>query len=443
MDLWDVDIRRNAPFMNNHNYLRERTREGLGLLYAMHWPFYQFETSRNVRKSALHDRLAAAGACFGTAAGWERPNWFAPEGVEPKYEYTYGRQNWFDYSGEEVKAVREAVGVFDQTSFSKFMIQGRDAVHYLNRISGGQIDVPNGKVVYTQLLNERGGIEGDVTINRLNEDRFYLLDAAATQNRTFNWLKAQIQKDEFVTVTDVTSAYAMLGVMGPNSRKLLEKLTDADLSNEAFPFGTCQIIDIGMAQARATRMTYVGELGWEINVPTEFVQHVYDEIMAAGADLGVKNCGYHAMSSLRVEKGYRHWGDDITDEETPVQAGLRFAIDFNKESFNGKEVLVAQKENGVSKRLVQFLLEDENYLLYHNEPIWRNDEMVGYITSGMFAYTFNGAIGMGDVSHPDGEKVNAAYIREGNFEIEVAGERVKAKAQLRPFYDPKSERTKM
>lgn len=443
MDLWDVDIRRNAPFMNNHNFLRERTREGLGLLYAMHWPFYQFETSRNVRKSPLHDRLKAAGACFGTAAGWERPNWFAPEGVEPKYEYSYGRQNWFEYSGEEVKAVREAVGVFDQTSFSKFMIQGRDAVSYLNRICGAQIDVAVGKVAYTQLLNERGGIEGDVTITRLAKDEFFLFDAAATQNRTVNWLKAQINKDEFVTVTDVTSGWVMLGVMGPNSRKLLEKLTDADLSNEAFPFGTSQEIDLGMAVVRATRMTYVGELGWEINAPTEFAQHIYDEIMAAGADLGVKNCGYHAMSSLRMEKGYRHWGDDITDEETPIQAGLRFAVDFDKENFNGKDVLVAQKEGGVSKRLVQFLLEDENYLLYHNEPIRRNNEMVGYITSGMFGYTFNGAIGMGYVSRPDGGVVDAAYIKDGEFEIEIAGEIVKAKAQLRPFYDPKSERTKM
>ncbi|MFT5194229.1 MAG: glycine cleavage system T protein [Candidatus Promineifilaceae bacterium] len=443
MDLWDVDVRRNAPFMNNHNFLRERTREGLGLLYAMHWPFYQFETSRNVRKSALHDRLAAASACFGTAAGWERPNWFAPEGVEPKYEYSYGRQNWFEHSAAEHQAVREAVGVFDQSSFSKFIIQGRDAVSFLNRICGAQIDVPINKVAYTQLLNVRGGIEGDVTVTRLAKDEFYLLDAAATQNRTVNWLKSQIQEDEFVTVTDVTSGWVMLGVMGPNSRQLLEKLTDADLSNEAFPFGTSQEIDLGMAIVRATRMTYVGELGWEINAPTEFAQHVYDEIMAAGADLGVKNCGYHAMSSLRMEKGYRHWGDDITDEETPVQAGLRFAVDFTKESFNGKDVLVAQKANGVSKRLVQFKLEDENYLLYHNEPVWRNGEMVGYITSGMFAHTFNAAIGMGYVSHPDGEPVTAAYIREGEFEIEIAGEIVKAKAQLRPFYDPKSKRTKM
>ena len=441
MDLWDVDIRRNAPYMNNHNFLRDRVTEGLGLLYAMHWPFYQFETGRGVRKSVLHDRLEAQGAVFGTVAGWERPNWFAPEGVERRYEYSYGRQNWFEFSAEEHHATRNAVAVFDQSSFSKFMIQGRDAVHYLNRICGGQIDVPNGKVVYTQLLNDRGGIEGDVTVNRLSVDCFYLLDAAATQNRTFNWLKAQIGTDEFVTVTDVTSAYVMLGVMGPNSRQLLSRLTDADLCNDAFPFGTCQEIDLGYARVKATRMTYVGELGWEINAPTEFAQHLYDAIMEAGADLGVVNAGYHAMSSLRIEKGYRHWGDDITDEETPIEAGLRFAVDFDKPTFNGRDVLLAQRENGVAKRLVQFALEDENYLLYHNEPIWRNGVMVGYITSGMFAHTIGSAIGMGYVKNGDeGTPVTAKWVREGSYEIEIANVRVPARASMRSFYDPKSER---
>ncbi len=443
MDLWDVDVRRNAPFMNNALFLRDRVTEGLGLLYAMHWPFYQFETGRNVRKSTLHDRLKAQGACFGTVAGWERPNWYAPEGVEPKYEYTYGRQNWFEFSAEEHRATREAVAVFDQTSFSKFMIQGRDAVHFLNRVCGNQIDVPIGKVAYTQLLNERGGIEGDVTITRIAADEFYLLDAAATQTRTLSWLKREIKADEFVTVTDVTAGYVMLGVMGPNSRKLLSKLTNADLSNAAFPFGTSQEIDLAYARVRATRMTYVGELGWEINAPTEFAQHIYDAIMEAGADLGVVNAGYHAMGSLRIEKGYRHWGDDITDEETPFEAGLRFAVKFDKPEFNGRDVLLAQKKNGVKKRLVQFLLEDDSYMLYHNEPIWRDGEMVGYITSGMFAHTLGAACGLGYVSRPDGDIVTAKYVREGSYEIEVAGERVAAKASLRPFYDPKSERVKV
>ena len=444
IDLWDVDIRRNSPFQNNHKYLHDRVTEGLGLLYAMHWPFYQYETSRNVRKSTLHDRLVAQGACFGTASGWERPNWFAPEGVEPVYEYSYGRQNWFEHSAAEHKAVREAVGVFDQTSFSKFMIQGGDVAQYLNRVCGAQMDNPIGKVTYTQLLNERGGIEGDVTVARLGKDEFFLIDAAATQNRTLNWLKSQIKEGEFCVVTDVTSGYTMIGVMGPNSRKLLSKLTDADLSNEAFPFGTTQDIDLGYARVRATRMTYVGELGWEITMPTEFSQGVYDAIMEAGKDLGVVNAGYHAMSSLRIEKGYRHWGDDITDEDTPVEAGLRFAVDFSKPEFNGRERLLEQKANGVSKRLVQFVLEDENYLLYHNEPVWRDGEMVGYISSGMFAHTAGAAIGLGYIKVGDtGEPVTAAYVKSGTYEIEIADVRVPARASLRPFYDPKNLRTKM
>ena len=445
IDLWDVDVRRNSPFQNNARYLRDRTTEGLGLLYAMHWPFYQYETSRNVRKSTLHDRLAAAGACFGTTSGWERPNWFAPEGVEPKYEYSYGRQNWFDYSAAEHHAVRNSVGLFDQSSFSKFMIQGRDALQYLNRICGAQIDVPlvDGKptkVAYTQLLNERGGIEGDVTITRISPTEFYLLDAAATQNRTVNWLKSQIQDDEFVVVTDVTAGFVMLGLMGPNSRKVMAKLTKADLSSDAFPFGTSKEIDLGYAVVRATRMTYVGELGWEINAPTEFAQHLYDEIMAAGEEFGIVNAGYHAMSSLRIEKGYRHWGDDITDEDTPIEAGLRFAIDFNKESFNGHERLREQKANGVKKRLVQFALEDENYMLYHNEPIYRDDVIVGYTSSAMFAHTVGAAVAMGYVSHS--ERIKGSWIKTGKWEIEVAGVRVAARAQLRPFYDPKSLRVK-
>jgi len=446
MDLWDVDIRRNAPFQGNHRYLYDRTTETLGLLYEMHWPFKQFTTARDIRKSTLHDRLDAAGACFGTTAGWERPNWFAPNWSDkfagkPKYEYSYGRQNWFDYSASEHNAVRENVGLFDQTSFSKFMIQGRDALGYLNRICGGQIDVSIGKVVYTQLLNERGGIEADVTVNRLAVDQFMLLDAAGTQNRTGSWLQRQVQPDEFAVVTDVTSSYCMLGLMGPNSRAVLSKLTDADLGNEAFPFGTSQQIDVAYAIAQATRMTYVGELGWELMVPTEFAQGLYDAIMDVGKDFDIANAGYHALNSLRQEKAYRHWGHDITDEETPVEAGLRFAVDFKKESFNGKERLVQQKADGVNKRLVQFALEDENYMLYHNEPVWRDDAIVGYLTSAMYGHTVGAACGMGYVVQE--QPISADFIKSGMYEIEVATVRVPARASLRGFYDPKSERVRM
>ena len=441
LDLWDVDIRRNLPFQNNSSYLRERVMESLGLLYDMHWPFRQYESSRGIRKSPLHDRLAQQGACFGETAGWERANWFAPAGVKPVYEYSYGRQNWFDYAGNEHRAVRENVGLFDQTSFAKFLLQGRDALRILNRICGNNIDVPIGKVVYTQLLNERGGIEADVTVTRIEQDSFFIVDSGTSQTKTCYWIKRQIGPDAFAVLTDMTSAYVVLSVMGPNSRALLRNLTDADLSTEAFPFGSSQEIDFANARLRATRMTYVGELGWELYVPIEYAQHVYDAIAREGATFDLLHCGYHALNSLRIEKGYRHWGHDISAEDTPIEAGLGFAVNFKKEiNFNGRDILLQQKQQGVTKRLVMFALEDKKPLLYHNEPIWRNNQIVGHICSGMFGYTLGTAIGMGYVTGD--EVITPDYIKSGSFEVEVAGELIPARASLKPFYDPKSLRVR-
>jgi glycine/D-amino acid oxidase-like deaminating enzyme/glycine cleavage system aminomethyltransferase T len=308
MDLWDIDIRRVMPFQRNRRYLKDRTVEALGLLYAMHWPFRQPETARGVRRTTLHDRLLAHGACFGEVAGWERANWFAPKGVEAKYEYSYGRQNWFDYSAEEHHAVRNAVGLFDQSSFGKFLVEGPDAEKVLNRICANDVAVPVGRIVYTQWLNERGGIEADLTITRETRDRFLIVTGAATQTRDLAWLRRNVPDDARAVAFDATSAYAVLGVMGPKSRELLSRLTDADLSNAAFPFATSEVIDVGYARVRASRITYVGELGWELYVPTEFAQGVFDQILAEGAALGLRLAGYHAMNSLRLEKGYRHWG---------------------------------------------------------------------------------------------------------------------------------------
>ncbi len=441
IDLWDVDIRRNRPFQNNRRYLEKRVSETLGLLYDMHWPFRQYETSRNVRLSPLHDRLVSQGACLGEVAGWERANWFAPPGVEPRYQYSYGKQNWFAHSAAEHRAVREHVGLFDQTSFSKFLLQGRDALSVLNRICGNQIDIPIGKVVYTQMLNERGGVEADVTITRVAPDRFYIVDAAATQTKTFSYIHAHIAADEYAFLTDVTSAYAVLGVMGPNARTLLSTLTDADLSNSAFPFASSQEIDFADARLRAIRITYVGELGWELHLPTEFALSVYDAILSEGKVFSLQHCGYHALNSLRIEKAYRHWGHDVADEDTPLEAGLGFAVRLNKENFLGREVLLEQKHNGVKKRLVQFALEDPEALLYHNEPIWRDNEIVGFLTSGMFGHTLGAAIGLGYVNHAAG--VTPEYIQSGRYEIEVAGRRIPARASLRPLYDPENERIKI
>jgi len=442
MDLWDVDVRRVMPFQSNRRYLRDRTVEALGLLYAMHWPYRQPETARGVRRSALHDRLLARGACFGELAGWERPNWFAPSPGEAKYEYSYGRQNWFEHSAAEHRAVRESVGLFDQSSFAKFILEGEDSETVLNRICANNVSVPIGRIVYTQWLNERGGIEADLTITRESETRFLIVTAAATQVRDFAWLKRNIPDGSRAIAVDISPAYGVLGVMGPNSRQLLSRLTNADLSNHAFPFATSQMIDLAYAKVRASRITYVGELGWELYVPTDFIQGVFDALVAEGEAYDLRLAGYHAMNSLRMEKGYRHWGHDITDEDTPLEAGLGFAVSLEKAGgFIGRDALLRQRETGVRRRLVHVALDDPLPLLYHNEPMWLDGKLVGRITSGMFGHTVGKSLGMGYVANPHGI-VDAAFLGSGRFEVEVAGERIAAQATLRPFYDPTNSRVK-
>ncbi len=439
VDLWEVDVRRNMPFQINRKYLRARVTESLGLLYATHWPFRQYATARGVRRSALHDRLAAAGACFGEAFGWERANWFAPAGVTPTYEYSYGRQNWFEHSAREHIAVRAAVGLFDQSSFAKFRLEGADAARILNRVSANDVDVEPGRVVYTQWLNERGGIEADLTVTRLAEDAFLIVGGAETETRDFAWLRRHIEPDARCVLTNVTSGMGVISIMGPNARALLQSLTPDDCSDRGFAFATSRSIELGYALVRATRITYVGELGWEIYVPTEFMVGVYEELTAAGRDHSLVHAGYHALNSLRIEKGYRHWGHDITDEETPLEAGLGFAVKFDKPGgFIGREALLAQRRAGVRRRLVQFKLKSPEPLLYHNEPIWRGRDLVGHIRSGMYAHTLGAAVGLGYVHAPDGAPFTG--IGAQDFEIEVAGRRHAADASLAPMYDPRNER---
>ena len=449
MDLWDVDIRRFHSFQGNSCYLKERTKEALGLLYAMHWPFRQPESSRGVRKSVLHDRLEKAKACFGEMSGWERANWFALKGTRACYEYSYSRQNWFEASASEHRAAREKVALFDMSSFAKFMVQGHDAEKVLNLICANDIAVSPGKTVYTSWLNDRGGIESDLTVTRLQENVFLIVTAGASQIRDLAWLHKNTPETAHMTVTDVTSGYTVLSLMGPESRKLLSKLTTAELSNDAFPFGTGREIEIGYTTALALRMTYVGELGWEIYVPTEFAQDIYDKILKAGTKHGLKLSGMHALNSLRLEKAFRHWGHDIVDEDTPLEAGLGFAVKFEKPGgFIGRDTLLRQKEkfskskNGtVNKRLVQFALENPEPMLYHNEPIWCNDKIVGDLTSGMYGHTIGTSLGMGYVSNQDG--VTKDFLESSIFEIEVAGERHRARTSLKAFYDPKSLRVRM
>lgn len=439
MDLWDVDIRRIMPFQGNRRYLHDRTVESLGLLYAMHWPFRQPETARGVRRSPLHAPLAAAGACFGEAAGWERANWFAPPGSAPQYEYSYGRQNWFEASAAEHHAVREAVGLFDLSSFAKFTVEGRDSEAVLNRLCTSDVAVPVGKVIYTQWLNQRGGIEADVTVTREAEDRYLVVTAAACQTRDLAWLRGHLPAEARVAVFDATSGIATLSVMGPRSRALLSRLTDADLSSAAFPFGTSQVIDLAYARVRATRITYVGELGWELYMPTEFAIGVYEALAREGASLGLRHAGYHALNSLRIEKAYRHWGHDISEEDTPLQAGLGFTVAWDKPGgFIGRDALLPLRGQPPSRRLVCFTLEDPEPLLYHNEPIWRDGVLVGRTTSGMFGHTIGRSIGLGYINDPDG--VTTGHLASGRFEIEVAGRRVPAATSLKPPYDPTGAR---
>ena len=438
MDLTEVDIRRFHGFQNGSKYLHDRVVESVGTLYGMHWPHLQYETARGVRRSPIHDRLAARRACFGAVAGWERPNWYASQGTKPRYEYSFGRQNWFANSSEEHHAVRESVGLFDQTSFAKFLLQGRDAEVVMQEICANDVGVPAGRVVYTTMLNPRGGIEADLTVTRLSEESYMVITGATGERRDYHWIRQSIPNGTQAFLTNVTSAFAVLGVMGPNSREFMSDITSANLSNEAFPFLSSQEIEIGHAVVRATRITYVGELGWELYIPVEFATHVYDTLVSKGEKHGLRHAGFHAMESLRIEKGYRAWGVDLTDQDTPVEAGLRFAIAFDKAAeFKGKLALRRQIKQGVKRRLAMFTLDDPDPLLLGDEPIYRNGEIAGRITSGSYGHTIGRSVGMGYVEDEAG--VNGEYIRSGKYEIEIKSDRFEAGGSLRPPYDPEGK----
>ena len=435
MDVWSVNVRRTHAWQNNPRYLADRVAESLGIGYQDHWPFRQWESARGVKRSVLHERVAAAGACFGESAGWERPNWYAHPGQKPLYEYSWGRQNWFENNATEHRAVREAVGLFEQSSFAKLLVQGRDAERALNRIATADCRVPTGKVVYTQFLNERGGIEADLSITRLAADRFLIVTAAFTATHVTAWLNEHIDRDCHCTVTDISDGWCMLNIQGPRSRELLSGIAAGDWSNEAFPFGTAQQVRIGYSQALAVRLTYVGELGWELYVPVPFAVSVYDRILEAGKPLGLRHCGYHTLNSLRIEKAYRDWSHDIGPDDTPLDAGLAFTCAWSKpDGFIGREALLEARPEPRRRRLVQFLLADPQAMLHHNEPILLNGTRAGLITSGMFGHTLGGAVGLGYVNDEHG--VSDELITTGSFEILIGNQQVRARASLRPFYDP-------
>ena len=439
MDVWSVNLRRMHPWQDNDRYLLDRTVESLGIGYQDHWPFRQWHTARGVKKSILHDRLAAAGACFGESAGWERPNWYARAGERAEYTYGWGRQNWFANNAEEHRAVRERVGIFEQSSFAKLFVEGRDAVRVLNRIATADVDVPVGRCLYTQFLNPRGGIEADLTVTRLAPERFLLVTAAFTQTHVEAWIRNHVPAGAHCLVTDQSNAYVMLSVQGPASRALLQSLTDADLSHAAFAFATCREVRFGYQTALALRLTYSGELGWELYIPVPFALQVYDALVAAGAAHGLRHCGYHTLNSLRIEKAYRDWSHDIGPDDTPLEAGLAFTCAWEKPGgFIGRDALIAARGAAPRRRLVQFLLADPEPMLYHNEPIYRDGERVGLVTSGMYGHTLGAAVGLGYVSHVEG--VGSEFIANGRFEIEIANRRVGARASLSPLYDPARKR---
>jgi glycine cleavage system aminomethyltransferase T/glycine/D-amino acid oxidase-like deaminating enzyme len=435
MDLWPVDIRRFARWQRNERWLRERAVEVPGLHYAVAFPLRDFKSGRGVRRSPLHERLAAKGAVFGSKLGWERANWFATDGAKPETIYSFEEQNWMPYAAAEHRAARQAVALFDQTSFAKFQLEGRDAEAVLQRLCANDVGGAPGKVVYTGMLNERGGYESDLTVTRLAADAYLIVTGAAQATRDADWIRRHIPHDARALLTDVTSSYAVLSVMGPHSRALLQRVTGADLSSSAFPFGTMQEIGVGHALVRALRVSYVGELGWELYVPVECAAGVYDALVGAGSDLGVRDAGYYALESLRVEKGYRAWGRDITPDDTPLEAGLDFAVKLDKAGgFIGREALVAQKARGVNRRLVIFTLDGDKGLLWGDEPILRDGAPVGWVASAAFGHALGCVVAMGYVRHAEG--LDRAFIESGRYEIERAGERIAARAHLRAPYDP-------
>ena len=437
-DLGDVDVGRNQPFQGNKHYLFERSKETLGLLYADHYPYRQKETARGVRRTPFHQQLLDQGAVMGELAGWERANWYAREGQKPEYEYSWKRQNFFDNVAEEHNAIRTNVGMYDMSSFGKLRVEGRDAEAFLNHICGADMSAPAGKIVYTQFLNSRGGIEADVTVTRLSETAYLVVTPAATRLADETWMRRH-QGAFNVVITDVTAGEGVLAVMGPNARKIMQAVSPNDFSNEANPFGTAQEIELGMGLARVHRVSYVGELGWEIYISSDMAAHAFETLWTAGQEHNLKLCGMHVMDCCRIEKAFRHFGHDITCEDHVLEAGLGFAVKTAKPDFIGRDAVLAKKEQGLKSRLVQFKLTDPEPLLYHNEPILRDGEIVGYTSSGAYGHHLGGAIGMGYIPC-EGE--SAADVLASSYEIDVMGTRVKAEASLKPMYDPTSERTK-
>ncbi|HEV2451619.1 MAG TPA: FAD-dependent oxidoreductase [Streptosporangiaceae bacterium] len=442
-DLSSVDIRRFARFHGNNQWLHDRVAEVLGLHYAIPWPNRELETARPLRRSPAHHLLKQANASFGSKMGWERANFFAPPGQRPVIEYSWGKQNWLPWSAAEQRAARQAVAVFDQTSFSKYLLTGRDAESVLQWLCTADVAVPPGRTVYTGMLNGRGSYEADITVTRLSAEDFLIVSSAAQTQFDLDHIRRHLPPGSAATALDVTPAYAVYGVMGPRSRDLLSALSGTDFGDTAFPFGTSREIDLGYATVRATRITYVGELGWELYVPAEFGVGVYEDLMAAGAGLGVVNAGYYAIESMRLEKAYRAFGRELTPDYNPVEAGLLFACKLAAGlPFLGREAVEKAKAEGPRRRLVSVVLDDPDPLMWGGELVLRDGHATGQVTSAAWGETLGRSVWLAYIRDPDGGVVTADFARAGRYQVNVGGTLYAATISLRPPFDPSGERVR-
>lgn len=439
MDLWDVDIARMDELTATSDFLRQRTPEAVANQFDMHWPYKQSRTARDVRRSALHHALADKGAVFGAPAGWERPLWFAATDAERELSYSFGRQQWWSCAEREARAMAERVGLLELSPFTKIEVAGPDAQRLLQGMCAADVARPIGTLVYTQMLNHRGGIEADVTVTRVAEDQFWITSGAPTRTKDLAWLRRAAGTTQRAAITDITSAFAVIGLMGPLARELLQSISSADLSAQAFPFATSRVIDVGSALVRASRVSYVGEFGWELYVPAEYAEHVHRTVCTAGAKLALAHVGFFCIDACRIEKGYRHWGHDIGPEDSPLEAGLAFAVDFDKESdFVGRSALLAQRARGLSRHLLLFAVEDASPLLLHDEPVYRNGRLVGRTTSGARGFRTEVSLCFAYIDCPTGTA--KADLLAASYEIGVAGERHRLRALPGAPYDPRGER---
>jgi sarcosine dehydrogenase len=441
LDLWVVDIRRFAEMHKDRQWVNDRTLEAYGKHYEIGFPHVEYESGRPRIVSPLYDRLKAHRAVFGSKLGWERPNWFAPEGMESRDIPTMGRQNWFDAVGDEHRHVREKVGIFDQSSFAKYEVSGPDALAALSHICANDVTKPVGRLTYTQLLNTRGGIEADLTVARLADDRFYIVTGTGFRTHDLAWIREHIPQGADVRIEDITEDHGTLSLMGPHARDVLEKVTSADVSNSAFSFAHVREIDIAGHTVRALRVTYVGELGWELHMPIGATGEIFDALMREGKPWDIRPVGYRALESLRLEKGYRAWGSDITPNDTPHEAGLGWAVRRNSNTgFVGQQALAALAGQPLTKRFAGFVIDDPDAVLVGRETILRNGQPVGYLTSGGYGYTIGKSVGYGYVRNEDG--VSNGFLEDGDYELVIAMVRFPARIGLKPFVDPANAKVK-